>query len=317
MESEWEILAEIKATLDALAPDSQHTFANIKGHQDRTRPKTDLPLQAQLNCTGDKAERQFQQFPLMDHSIAPLLRTAGCQLYLAQGTTTHGIKRELRLARAVPPMKANLKHAWSEDEFDMIDWVSHGSALSRLNFHKPTLVKCLNDILPVGKAAHRYVPKYPPSCSSCTAAIEDRDHFWINPEISRQQWRKDCQSNMLQALNKFDTAQPIQSLLLDALDARMHGKPMESSTIHPLVEEVVEAQAQIGWHHILKGRFVSEWKQVQERYYRGTTRSNLTTDVLNQEMNSRHPREDHQPGSEDDAQGHVTTHANGTDNEDS
>jgi hypothetical protein len=87
---------------------------------------------------------------------------------------------------------------------------------------------------------------------------------------------------------------------------------MESITIHPLVEEVVEAQAQVGWHHILKGRFVSEWKQAQERYYRGTTRSNPTADVLNQELHSRHPKEDHQPDSEDDDQGHVTTDANGT-----
>jgi hypothetical protein len=33
---------------------------------------------------------------------------------------------------------------------------------------------------------------------------------------------------------------------------------MLSITIHPLVEEVAEAQAQVGWHQILKGRFVSE-----------------------------------------------------------
>ena len=286
MESEWDVLAEIKATLEALAPASQPTFDHIKGHQDRTCPTEDLPLQAQLNCKADKlAERFFQQSPMMDHSVVPLLPTAGCQLHLAHGTTTHDIKRELSLARTVPPMKAKLchKHAWSEDEFDMIDWVSHGRALNRLNSHKSTLVKYLNDILPVGKMVHSYDLKYPLSCPSCPAAIEDRDHLWTCPAISRQQWRKDCQSNMLQALNKFDTAPPIQSLLLDALDALMHGKPLESITIHPLVEEVAEAQAQVGWHQILKGRFVSEWKQAQERYYRGTIRSNPTTDVSNHE----------------------------------
>jgi hypothetical protein len=147
----------------------------------------------------------------MDHSTAPLLPTAGCQLHLAKGCTTHDIKRDLSLARTVPPMIARscFKHTWSEDDFNMIDWVSHGRALNRLNSQKPTLVKYLNDILPVGKAAYRYDPKYPPSCPSCTAAIEDRDHFWTCPAIGRQQWRKDCQSNMLQALNKFDAAPPI------------------------------------------------------------------------------------------------------------
>jgi hypothetical protein len=78
--------------------------------------------------------QQFQQVPLMDHSIAPLLPTTGCQLHLAQGITTHDIKRELSLDRAVPPRKAKLchKHTWSEDEFDMINWVSHGRALNNL-----------------------------------------------------------------------------------------------------------------------------------------------------------------------------------------
>ena len=67
-----------------------------------TCPTEDLPLQAQLNCKADKlAERLFQQSPMMEHTIVPLLPTAGCQLHLAHGTTTHDIKRELSLARTV------------------------------------------------------------------------------------------------------------------------------------------------------------------------------------------------------------------------
>ena len=58
MESELDVLAEMKTTLDALAPASQLTFDHIKGHQDGTCPTEDLPLQAQLNCQADKlAER--------------------------------------------------------------------------------------------------------------------------------------------------------------------------------------------------------------------------------------------------------------------
>jgi hypothetical protein len=33
----------------------------------------------------------------------------------------------------------------------------------------------------------------------------------------------------------------------------MHAKPLESITIHPLVEEVAETQAQVGWHQNLRG----------------------------------------------------------------
>jgi hypothetical protein len=179
------------------------------------------------------ADRQFQQFPMRDHSTVPLLPTAGCQLHLVHGTTTHDIKRELIVAATAPPMKAKLcrKNAWSEDEFEMIDWVSHGRALNRLNSHKSTLVKYLNEILPIGKLVHRYDSKYPSTRPSCSAVLDDRDHFWTFPAASRHQWRKDCQSNMLQALNRFDTSPPLQSLLLDAL---IHREPMESITVDPI-----------------------------------------------------------------------------------
>jgi hypothetical protein len=91
---------------------------------------------------------------------------------------------------------------------------------------------------------------------------------------------------MIQALNKFDIAPPLQSLLLEALDALIHGKPVESIPFDPLVEEVAEAQAQVGWHQIIKGRFVCEWTQAQDRYYKGTIWNTQTNDVLNHKTSS-------------------------------
>ena len=182
--------------------------------------------------------------------------------------------------------------------------------LSRLKPYKTTLVKYLNDILPVGKMVHRYDPKYPPSCPSCSAALEDRYHLWTCPAISRHQWRKDCQSNMLQALNKCDTAPPSQSLFLEVLDALLHGKPNESIPVDPTVAEVAEAQARIGWHQILKGRFVKEWKNAQDRYYRGQTRSSATAADLTHRMTST---ENHQP----DRMHGMNISADGNDSDDS
>jgi hypothetical protein len=36
--------------------------------------------------------------------------------------------------------------------------------------------------------------------------------------------------------------------------------------VDPSVREVAEDQEEIGWHHILKGRFSRKWKQTQDRY---------------------------------------------------
>jgi hypothetical protein len=67
----------------------------------------------------------------MDFTKTPIMPTSGCQLHLPQGTIAHDIKRELKFARSVPPLKdkLKLKYCWSDEEFDDIDWAAHGRAL--------------------------------------------------------------------------------------------------------------------------------------------------------------------------------------------
>jgi hypothetical protein len=106
----------------------QWTCFLIKGHQDKKIPFEKLSLLAQLNRKADAyADQYLQDHQDIEHSRAPLFPTAGCQLHLAHGTTTHDIKRELILARHVPPMKEKLcsKHEWEEEIFHSIDWDGH------------------------------------------------------------------------------------------------------------------------------------------------------------------------------------------------
>lgn len=281
MEAEWDVLAEIREALAELTPASQPTLEHIRGHQDKTKPREELPLKAQLNCQCDDLANEYLQSHQLDHSKVPLLPTTGCQLHLAQGTVTRDIKNELKLARTVPPMKEKLchRHGWSQEDFDNIDWVSYGRGMRRLQKHKSTLVKYMNDMLPIGKLVHEYNPKYPRTCPSCPAPLEDRDHFWRCPATSRNQWRRECHSQMLQELNKHDTSPQLQTLYLNALDALLYNKPLDSIPVDPSVAEVAQAQADIGWHQILFGRFALHWQQSHNNYLgnRATSKNNGVT----------------------------------------
>jgi hypothetical protein len=269
MESEWDILAEIRATLNHLTLESSPSFEHIKGHQDDRVPLEELPLSAQMNCEADKwADEYLTQYPDKDHTHVPLLPTAGCQLNLPHGTITYNLKRALTLARHAPPMRAKLchKNEWSDADFDNINWTAHGRALHYLGKHKTTLIKYLNDVLPLGALVNQYDARYSEECPSCPETRESRDHFWHCPAKPRREWRKQCQGNLLKLLNSLDTAQPLQQLYLDAMDVLINGKPIKSIPVDPAVAHVAEAQAQIGWHHILKGRFVHHWSEVQAQY---------------------------------------------------
>jgi hypothetical protein len=272
--SEWDVLAEIKKSLSELQV--QPSIGHIKSHQDKNKPYEQLSLPAQLNCDADELAGEYlQEHPDLDHTRVPILPTSGCQLHLAKGTTTHKIKLALKHARSVPPMRAKLchKHAWDEETFDDIDWDSHGKALRRLQKHKKTLVQYLNDIHPVGKRVHMYDPKYPENCPSCPAPVEDREHLWRCPAQSRQKWRKECYGAMLKTLTEQDTALPVQELLVDALHRLLHGRSFDDMVVDPAVADIAAAQAKIGWHHILKGRFSTMWRAAQDKYIgRNTTK---------------------------------------------
>jgi hypothetical protein len=62
---------------------------------------------------------------------------------------------------------------------------------------------------------------------------------------------------------------------------------------------------------------VCEWKQAQDRYYRGKTWNTQTNDVLNHKTSSDQSIMDHQPGSDVSVDGDVPTYADVTDSEDS
>jgi hypothetical protein len=124
------------------------------------------------------------------------------------------MKRELKFARSVPPLKdkLKLKYCWSDEELDDIDWAAHKRALRRHDKRRETMVKYLNNILPLGCQVHMYNPKYPPMCPSCPAPLEDRDHFWNCPATGRNEWRKQCRKSMLDILTKTITAPPLHQL---------------------------------------------------------------------------------------------------------
>ena len=121
MDSEWDLLAEIWVTMRQL---EDKTLSWIKGHQDDKQPYEKLSLPAQLNVDADKiADQYIQQNP--DHAFhqVPLLPTSGIQLHLPVGTVTHKLKRELRLARTEPPLRAHLceRFGWSGETFEDTD----------------------------------------------------------------------------------------------------------------------------------------------------------------------------------------------------
>jgi hypothetical protein len=288
--SDWDVVAENWTALRSLGEDCEPRFHHVYGHQDDKHDYDDLTLEAQLNVDADQLAEEFLQLHLddVDYCMVPPLPTSGIQLNLKQGTVTHHLKRDIRLARTTEPLEEYLcnKNEWDQPVFESVDWQAHGKALTRQKKHKVTFVKYLHGLLPVGRMVNRYDKKYPKDCPSCETTQEETcDHLHKCPAPSREAWRKDTISELKQKLEKLETAQPIMELFLEGMTAVLQDRPIETIRIPPGLEDLAAAQAQIGWSQLLKGRMSVMWRQLQQAHlgHRATAKHNgmtWVTDVI-------------------------------------
>ena len=168
------------------------------------------------------------------------------------------------MARTEPGMKEYLceKFKWAEETFDDIDWESFRLAMRRLDSHRRTLTKHVNNIVPVGTRVHRYDPKYPIGCLSCGMPEEDADHLMLCPQ--RDQWRKNCLTALKKFFKDWDTPAGIQELLLEGVKHAWNENPIIHHSEDLLY--IKEAQEAIGWKEVFRGRLSIEWQRYQSEY---------------------------------------------------
>ena len=175
----------------------------------------------------------------------------------------------MKQARTVGPLKEHMcnKNHWDQQQFDNIDWICHSRALKRHENHRITMVKYLQDWLPVGKQVHRYNRKSNPACPSCPCTLETRDHVMRCP--ARQQWRNQCLDAIQKEMEQVhhSTCHHLTALMLAGVATVLTpGGNLQAIPAHPSVQHVAKAQEEIGWEQILKGRFAMEWRQHQRQH---------------------------------------------------
>lgn len=268
--AEWDIIAECRTTMLAMDEMARPSLQHIQGHQDTDTEYQDLPLAAQLNVDADALAGQFlRDHPEWDHSKVPIMPTSGAQLNLPQGTVTYNLRLELQHARTVPPLKEKLMHRcfWIEEDYNDVNWTAHSQALKRHHQHRVTMVKYLNDVLPIGELVHKYNVKYSDKCPSCqNPPVETRHHFLHCPAPARVAWRQQFMSALRAHLESLHTADPLQTLMLEGMKCVFDDAAPSTINIPPGMEELAQAQFFIGWNQMLKGRFSNKWTELQDHH---------------------------------------------------
>jgi hypothetical protein len=273
LNAEWDVIAETTATIEADALWEKVTFRHIKGHADRNTAHHKLTVMQQLNVEADKlADEYIQQNQDLAYSIVPILPTSGVQLNMAGGTVTHRLKQTVMQARSQQEHKKYLckKNAWTQEEFETIDWESHRQALNRHQPQRTILTKYLNNMVPVGQRVHTYDPKYPAGCPSCPEEQETQEHMLKCPCIHRTAWREKFVKAIKTILDEYQTPAQVQTLMMESLSDTLGLSNTPNPQVPPELAPIAAAQAAIGWEQMMKGRFAKEWKAHQHTVMQGS-----------------------------------------------
>jgi hypothetical protein len=159
----------------------------------------------------------------------------------------------------------SLKFGWSEEVRKSINWPAMSTAMNWLPHRKCQLVKLLYDVLPTAHRTFEYDPKTSPLCPRCNTSEETVDQMFCCPCDDVKKWhfalftsiRKSC-------LEKHHTRLILRALLDTGLDSWFRNMPAPDPLHYPeSLQPLVVAQNQIGWQHLLSGRFAGQWATLQ------------------------------------------------------
>jgi hypothetical protein len=158
----------------------------------------------------------------------------------------------------------NNKHGWDATIIDDICWTSHGKALTALprRMHK-TITQFLHKWLPLNASPSLNTIGTGRLCPFCTTCDEDHQHFLTCSHKQSVALWDEAASTVKARLISYDKQihrHLINLIGLAITSWRGLSDPPVPDFLSPQFHDLFHRQSQIGWHHILYGRFSKAWK---------------------------------------------------------
>jgi hypothetical protein len=156
------------------------------------------------------------------------------------------------------------KNKWSQSTFDSIDWEAHGISVRNHYHRKHFTTKFIHNWLPLGALTSKYDSKYLSKCPSCDNENEDREHFLRC--IPRKQWQSDLLADFQKNAPKMKTQPEILDILQEGLLAWFDEREPVFTVQSLKYRMLIHKQTLAGWDQLLYGRFVLEWRNIQDEH---------------------------------------------------
>jgi hypothetical protein len=185
---------------------------------------------------------------------------------LANQRVAGDYRTALRQVATAPAIQEyyNAKYEWSETTMADIHWRAHGKALTKLPSRTcKTITQMLHQWLPVNASYSINALGTGKLCPFCSTCDEDDKHFLSCPHpIPSQMWSK-AASTITKSLIRYDKhvdRQLLRLVIAAITEWRTTPHPIRPTWLDPQFHYLFAKQSDIGWNHILLGRFSTSWQ---------------------------------------------------------
>jgi hypothetical protein len=244
-------------------------LVHIKSHQDNKVDWEKLSFQAQLNTIAD-AEATAQR-NIMDHPAAKVTQLQRAQLQIDDIDITRDSQQWILHSAGRIPLQDyyQKKWGWSIKIFNKISWKTQQKALQHFSAEDQTrILKFVHGWLPTQHRLHKEGLALSPHCKLCSALYEDNLHLVSCTHTEMIKIQDNITTYMLKSLHDHGNSELINIFELAFKEATLN-KSWHPSLAHvsPEWKPGIRDQTEIGWIHILFGRFSTTIIKAMDEHY--------------------------------------------------
>jgi hypothetical protein len=245
-------------------------LCHVRSHQDEKNSSAKINFEAQMNILAD--HEATCQKNKMTGPADDVRNIAIAQLRIGGVAITRDSQQWILQAAGKIPIQQYYweRHGWNDDTFNNICWETQRAILRTYSQDDQTrIIKFVHGWLPTRHRQAKEGTAVSPGCSLCTAVLEDNLHLFVCRHKEMERHQAKLATHISKWLQEHGDSEITNLFDLGLQESAHPNRSWKPDMRHVSVKwrKAVEAQNEIGWHHIFYGRIAKDLKTEMDQHY--------------------------------------------------
>jgi hypothetical protein len=240
-------------------------WIHVKGHQDDTKPMTELDQWSMWNIEMDAEAKRLWQVAKHQY-IDPPIQGEPWRIELNGKKVSSNLRDKLRESCCMPQALAHWDRKGRFGPFAStdIDWEVLGTAMKQSKPNRQRWVsKTISGFCATGLMMKRRKERDTDECPRC-GATENVLHIWRCTHDTKDLWESSMK-NLKEWLLASNTHPEMVRSIVDGLNSWRLGNSTGSTHI-PWLQAIIDKQNKCGWQNFFEGLLLKDWRTEMNRH---------------------------------------------------